>query len=138
MKLSCLNLKIIFSGRSYISILIAGSLLVRIIQLQMNPQYDNRILPLTWVMLGFPVFFFSSVMILMTFLYAGVLIHRDRTSLINEIWVKIYKDSPGQAINYSDSESGKQIISLPLKDYIDICIFSDWKNFRTANRRVYF
>ena len=84
-KLSCVNFKFIISGGSFISILIAGSLLVLIILLQMNPQYDNRILPLTWVMLGFPVFFFSSVINLMTFLYAGVLIHRDRTSRINEL-----------------------------------------------------
>jgi len=84
-KLSALNFKFIISGGSFISILIAGSLLVMIILLQMNPQYDNRILPMTWVMLGFPVFFFSPVIILMTFLYSGVLIHRDRTSRINEL-----------------------------------------------------
>ena len=84
-KLSGSDFKCIISGGSFISILIAGSLLVMIILLQMNPQYDNRLLPLTWVMLGFPVFFFSTIINLLTFLYAGVLIHRDRTSRINEL-----------------------------------------------------
>ncbi len=84
-KLSGSEFKFIISGGSFISILIAGSLLVLVILLQMNPQYDNRLLPLTWVMLGFPVFFFSSVINLMIFLFAGVLIHRDRASRINEL-----------------------------------------------------
>ena len=46
---------------------------------------------------------------------------------INESGVKIYEDIPGQSINYSAGESEKQISSLPLKDYIEICIFSEQK-----------
>lgn len=84
-KLSSVNFKYIISSGSFISILIAGSLFVFIILLQMNPQYETRILPVTWVMLAFPVFFFSMLICLMTFLYSGVLIHRDKSSRINEL-----------------------------------------------------
>lgn len=84
-KLSGVNFKCIISSGSFLSILIAGSLFVLIILLQMNPQYETRILPVTWVMLAFPVFFFSMLINLMTFLYAGVLIHRDKTSRVTEL-----------------------------------------------------
>lgn len=75
-KLSGSDFKCIISGGSFISILIAGSLLVMIILLQMNPQYDNRLLPLAMGDAWFSGVLLSTIINLLTFLYAGVLIHR--------------------------------------------------------------
>jgi len=72
-------LSIVTSG-SFISILIAGALFIAVLLLQMNPQTDTKILPLTWVMLGYPVFFFSLLIQVLTFLYAGILVHRAKAA----------------------------------------------------------
>ncbi len=79
------DFRYIVASGSFISIVIGGSLFVVITLLQMNPQYGTRILPVTWVMLAFPVFFFSVVINLLTFLYAGMLVHRAANARINEL-----------------------------------------------------
>jgi len=43
---------------------------------------------------------------------------------INESGKKIYEDDPGSTITYSSQNSGKQISSLPLADYIEIALFA--------------
>jgi len=84
-KLSSVDFKYIITSGSFISILLAGSVFVSILLLQMNSPYDTRILPVTWVMLAFPVLFFSLLINFMTFLYAGVLIHRAKISRAHEL-----------------------------------------------------
>lgn len=68
---------IVKSG-AFISILLAGSVLVYVLLSQMNAPYGVRLLPATWVMLAFPVLFFTLLIHFVTFLYAGVLINRYR------------------------------------------------------------
>ncbi|MBK9722614.1 MAG: hypothetical protein IPO78_13500 [Saprospiraceae bacterium] len=51
----------------------------------MNPQTDTKTLPVTWVILGFPVFFFSFLIQILTFLYAGILVHRAKQSGISDL-----------------------------------------------------
>jgi ABC-2 type transport system permease protein len=60
------------------AILFAGGVLVLFQQYQMGPQDGVISIPTTSNMLRFPVFFFSAIVNLLTFLYAGVLIHKDR------------------------------------------------------------
>ncbi|MBE7510433.1 MAG: hypothetical protein HS118_09585 [Bacteroidia bacterium] len=64
---------------AFISIIMAGSLFVYVLLSQMNAPYGVKILPVTWVMLAFPVLFFSLLINFVTFLYAGILINRSRT-----------------------------------------------------------
>jgi len=75
----------ILKSGSFISILLAGSILIAVLITQMNPPYETRILPVTWVMLAFPIFFFSLLVNFLTFLYAGILIHRGRNTRMNEL-----------------------------------------------------
>lgn len=77
-QLSQTDFKFIIKNGAFISIAIAGVLFVAAILLQMNPQTDTKTLPMTWVVLGFPVFFFSFLIQVLTFLYAGVLVHRAK------------------------------------------------------------
>jgi ABC-2 type transport system permease protein len=51
----------------------------------MNPQTDTKTLPVTWVILGLPVFFFSFLVQILTFLYAGVLVHRAKYSRVFDL-----------------------------------------------------
>ena len=52
---------------------------------QMNRQYGGKLLPVTWLMLAFPAFFYSMVVNLLTFLYAGILVHRARMANVNQL-----------------------------------------------------
>jgi len=84
-KLSLADFIYILKSGLLISILLAGSILVAVLLIQMNPPYETRILPVTWVMLAFPIFFFSLLVNFLTFLFAGILIHRGRLTRINEL-----------------------------------------------------
>jgi ABC-2 type transport system permease protein len=84
-RLSQEDFKFIVRSGSFLSILLAGSILVIVLLFQMNPPYETRILPVTWVMLAFPIFFFSLLINFLTFLYAGILIDRGRTTRMSEL-----------------------------------------------------
>lgn len=84
-KLSQVDFLYILRSGSFISIALAGGILIVVLLTQMNPPYETRILPVTWVMLAFPIFFFSLLVNFLTFLYAGILIHRARTTRMNEL-----------------------------------------------------
>lgn len=70
---------VIIKTGAFISITLAGSLFVYALLSQMNAPYGVKVLPITWVMLAFPVLFFSLLINFVTFLYAGVLVNRSRT-----------------------------------------------------------
>ncbi len=79
------DLRYAWTSGAFLSILVAGCLFVLILLLQMNAPYETRILPHTWVMLAFPVFFFSLLIQWMTFLYAGVFIQRAKTAGMQDL-----------------------------------------------------
>jgi ABC-2 type transport system permease protein len=64
----------------FLVMLVAGFLLVYFQQHQMNPMYGFEILPTTGRMLQVPMFIFSLVINLLTFLYVGVLQFRGQTT----------------------------------------------------------
>lgn len=84
-KLSQTDFIFIIRNGAFMSIVIAGILFIAAILLQMNPQTDTKTLPVTWVILGFPVFFFSFLIQILTFLYAGILVHRAKNSHISDL-----------------------------------------------------
>jgi len=84
-KLSNFEFRYIVTSGAFISLLIVGALFVVISMMQMNPQYGTRLLPATWVMLAFPILFFSLVIHLLTFLYAGILVQRAKVARLNEL-----------------------------------------------------
>lgn len=84
-KLSQTDFIFIIRNGAFISIVIAGILFIAAILLQMNPQTDTKTLPVTWVILGFPIFFFSFLIQILTFLYAGIIVHRAKNSRISDL-----------------------------------------------------
>ncbi|MBE2278895.1 MAG: hypothetical protein IAE91_00755 [Ignavibacteriaceae bacterium] len=84
-KLSQTDFYFIIKSGAFISIVIAGIIFIAAILMQMNPQTDTKTLPVTWVILGFPVFFFSFLIQILTFLYAGILVHRAKSSKISDL-----------------------------------------------------
>lgn len=84
-ELSHFEFRFIVTGGAFISLMIVGALFVAVSMMQMNPQYGTRLLPATWVMLAFPILFFSLVIHLLTFLYAGILVQRAKAARVNEL-----------------------------------------------------
>lgn len=76
--ISFIEFRMILRSGAFISILLVGLVLVYVLLSQMNAPYGVRLLPATWVMLAFPVLFFTLLIHFVTFLYAGVLINRSR------------------------------------------------------------
>jgi ABC-2 type transport system permease protein len=75
----------ILNNRAFISIVIIGLLFVFFQQMQMNPPYGVKTLPVTWKLLRIPGTIFSGVIMVLTFLFAGMLIHRDRIARMNQL-----------------------------------------------------
>lgn len=84
-RLSQVDFQYILRSGSFISIVLVGGILVVVLLTQMNPPYETRILPVTWVMLAFPIFFFSLLVNFLTFLYTGILIHRGMNTRMSEL-----------------------------------------------------
>ena len=84
-KLSGLEFRHIWKSGSFISILIAGAGLLWVMLSGMNEQQISDLIPVTWVVLSLPMMFFSIMIMALTFLYAGVLIHRPRTTRFSHI-----------------------------------------------------
>jgi ABC-2 type transport system permease protein len=84
-RMSVFEFRSIFLSRSFLAIIIGSIVFMYLILAQANPQYTTRIYPLTQVMLMVPSLFFSFIIGLITFLYAGILIHKDRTANIHQL-----------------------------------------------------
>lgn len=84
-KLSQTDFNFIIKSPAFICIVVVGILFIAAILLQMNPQTDTKPLPTTWVILGLPVFFYSFLIQILTFLYAGILVHRAKQSRIADL-----------------------------------------------------
>jgi len=83
--LSQVDFIFILKSGSFMSIAIAGVLFLTAILLQTNPQTDTKTLPVTWVILGLPVLFYSFIVQILTYLYAGILVHRAKHSRFSDL-----------------------------------------------------
>lgn len=84
-QLSNIDFRYIAWSWPFIAILFAGFLMVYFQQEQMNPMYGYELLPTTANMLRMPMFFFSLVLNLLTFLYVGVLMYRGQITRMHAL-----------------------------------------------------
>lgn len=84
-RLSAAEFAHILKSRLFLSILAGGILMVFFQQAELSPAYGFRLLPVTWKMLKVPAFLFLGVIHLLTFLYAGVLVHRARMAGMDQL-----------------------------------------------------
>ncbi|MFK7775616.1 MAG: M1 family aminopeptidase [Saprospiraceae bacterium] len=83
--LSNIDLKYIVRNWMFITLLFVGFAFVLLKGLQIDPAFGYKMLPLTWVMLQLPAFLFSGAILILTFLFAGMLVHRDRMVEMNQL-----------------------------------------------------
>jgi len=75
----------IITSRTFMSLVLAGLAFVLIIMASINPRWETETFPMTWQLLEFPSQFYSGVINCITFLYAGLLIHRERRAGMNQL-----------------------------------------------------
>ncbi len=63
----------------------AGQVITAVLVLQTNPGTDLKLLPSTSQVLGYPVFFYSFLVQLLTFLYAGIVVNRAQQSGMQDL-----------------------------------------------------
>jgi ABC-2 type transport system permease protein len=83
--LSNIDLKYIVKGWAFIIISLVGLLISLSVILLGAEIFGTDTLPVTWQMLQLPGTFFSLFINILTFLYAGMLIHRSRTSDMDQL-----------------------------------------------------
>lgn len=83
--LSDIDLKYIVKGWAFIIISLVGLLISLSVILLGAEIFGTDTLPVTWQMLQLPGTFFNLFINILTFLYAGMLIHRSRTSNIDQL-----------------------------------------------------
>ena len=83
--LSKIHFLYIIQNWSFISILICGFLFTFFQQMQLNPAYGVKTLPITWKLLRIPGTLFSGVILILTFLFAGMLVQRERLAKMNQL-----------------------------------------------------
>ena len=84
-KLTAVHFQYIIKGRMFWMLLVFGILAVIFALGRVTDREDLLLLPLTRIMLSVPMFFFSTIIMLITFLYAGMLVHRARQARMDQL-----------------------------------------------------
>ncbi|MEX0719868.1 MAG: M1 family aminopeptidase [Balneolaceae bacterium] len=84
-KISDADFKYVIKGWAFIIISLVGLLISLSVILLSGEIYGTDTLPVTWQMLALPGTFFSLFINILTFLYAGMLVHRSRTYKMDQL-----------------------------------------------------
>ncbi|OUR91173.1 hypothetical protein A9Q87_11500 [Flavobacteriales bacterium 34_180_T64] len=84
-KLSNIDFKYIIKSWPFISIVLVGLVFILISSTALGQAFGTKTYPMTWQMLLIPGSFFTLFINILTFLYAGMLIHRSKISQVNHL-----------------------------------------------------
>ena len=84
-KLSNIDLKYIIKSWPFISIVLVGLIFILISATALGELFGTKTLPVTWQMLLLPGNSFSLFINILTFLYAGMLVHRGKIDNMNHL-----------------------------------------------------
>lgn len=85
LKLSAIDFRFIIKNRLFHVLLLFGILALVFALGRVTNSADMTFLPLTRIMLYVPLLFFSIVIMVITFIYSGMLVHRSRIAKINQL-----------------------------------------------------
>lgn len=83
--LSRIDFRSIVFSWPFVTILLAGALMVLFQQFNMNPEDGVVIIPTTANMLRVPMFMFTAVVNFLTFLYSGILMYRSKMARVDSL-----------------------------------------------------
>ena len=84
-KLSNIDFKYIVKSWAFVSILLVGLIFILLSSITLGQVFGTKTYPVTWQMLAIPGSFFSLFINLLTFLYAGMLVHRSAIANANHL-----------------------------------------------------
>jgi len=84
-KISNIDLKYIIKSWPFISILLVGLIFILLTSLSLGQIFGTKTLPVTWQMLAIPGNSFALFINILTFLYAGMLVHRSKIAGANHL-----------------------------------------------------
>ncbi|MCF6347421.1 MAG: hypothetical protein L3J20_03875 [Flavobacteriaceae bacterium] len=84
-RISNIYLKYIIKSWPFISILLVGLIFILISSLSLGQIFGTKTLPVTWQMLAIPGNTFALFINILTFLYAGMLVHRSKIARANHL-----------------------------------------------------
>ena len=85
LKLSAIDFRFMIKNWFFHALVLFGVLALVFAMSRVTNRADLTFLPLTRIVLSVPMFFFSIVIMLLTFVYAGMLVHRSRMAKINQL-----------------------------------------------------
>ncbi len=83
--LSLVDFKFIFKSKLFLVLAFAALLAAILMLARVSNLDDMALLPATRIMLFFPTIFFTIILTLITFLYAGMLVHRPTLARMNQL-----------------------------------------------------
>lgn len=84
-RISSLEYKYVTKSWPFIAILIVGLIILFVMAFSAGEMFGTATLPTTWQMLMLPAGSFTFFINVLTFLYAGMLVHRSRTYRVNAL-----------------------------------------------------
>lgn len=84
-RLSQVDFLYILRSGGFLTVTAIGMVFNLVLMLQMNPLSETKLLPVTWLILGFPILIFSLFVTGLTFLYSGFLVQRARAARMNDL-----------------------------------------------------
>lgn len=84
-RISKMEYKYVIKSWPFITVLIVGLIILFLMAFSAGELFGTAILPTTWQMLSIPAGVFTFFINFLTFLYAGMLVHRSRTEKVNSL-----------------------------------------------------
>lgn len=83
--ISWFNFKSIIKSKMFYIIIAFGILAVLFAIAKVTNNSEMTILPVTHMVLAIPAFFFTTIIMLLTFIYSGMLVHKDKSCNMNQL-----------------------------------------------------
>lgn len=84
-RMSMFELRSMLSSWAFLTLLLGGFGVIMTMLFIANPRWETVTYPVTWQMLELPALLFSGIVNFITFLYAGMLIHRARVANTDQL-----------------------------------------------------
>lgn len=75
----------IVMSRSFFCLVLAGLVFVIVVMSTVDPRLGTETLPMTWQLLELPIIVYAGVINVITFLYAGLLVHRGKLANMHQL-----------------------------------------------------
>ena len=80
-----MDFRYIITSKAFLCLVLGGLVFIVLMMASVNPRWETETLPMTWQILELPSQFYSGLINLITFLYAGFLVHRARMANMNQL-----------------------------------------------------